>query len=174
MANTVAAELIFIPAPGVGHIMSTIELAKLLVSRDQNLSINVLLINPPYSVPPLTTYIESLATNTNERIRFTQLPQDQTPPKLDPKAPATSFYEFINSHCKYVRNIMAEMINIQTGSRRVVGFVVDILCTGMIDVAKEFNVPTYVFFTSNAAFLGFKVYMETLCVDQNQDVIRAE
>ncbi|KAK9059038.1 hypothetical protein SSX86_021657 [Deinandra increscens subsp. villosa] len=169
MANTVA-ELIFIPAPGVGHIMSTIELAKLLVSRDESLSINVLLINPPYSVASLTTYIASLATNTNERIRFTQLPQDQTPPKLDPKAFVTSLYEFINSHCKYVRDIMADMIN-QSGSRRVVGFVVDALCVGMIDVANEFKVPTYVFFTSNAAFLGFKLYIETLCVVQNQNVI---
>ncbi|KAK9059036.1 hypothetical protein SSX86_021655 [Deinandra increscens subsp. villosa] len=170
MAKTVA-ELVFIPAPGVGHIMSTIELAKLLVSRDQSLSVNVLLVNPPYHVIALTTYIASLATNTNERIRFTQLPQDETPPTINPKAFVTSFYEYINSHCKYVRDIMADMINIQTGSPRVVGFVVDALCVGMIDVANEFNVPTYVFFTSNAAFLGFKLYIETLCVDQNQNVI---
>ncbi|MFS8004189.1 putative flavonol 3-O-glucosyltransferase [Helianthus anomalus] len=37
-----------------------------------------------------------------------------------------SFYEFINSHCKYVRNILEDAIN-QVGSRRVVGLVVDIL-----------------------------------------------
>ncbi|KAM0030488.1 putative flavonol 3-O-glucosyltransferase [Helianthus debilis subsp. tardiflorus] len=60
------------------------------------------------------------------------------------------------------------MIN-QTGSGRVVGFVVDVFCTGMIDVANEFNLLTYVFFTSSSAFLGFNLYIETLCVDQNQD-----
>uniref|UniRef100_A0A251VBC8 Putative UDP-glucuronosyl/UDP-glucosyltransferase n=1 Tax=Helianthus annuus TaxID=4232 RepID=A0A251VBC8_HELAN len=60
------------------------------------------------------------------------------------------------------------MIN-QTGSSRVVGFVVDVFCTGMIDVANEFNLPTYVFFTSSSAFLGFNLYIETLCVDHNQD-----
>nr|GEW55013.1 anthocyanidin 3-O-glucosyltransferase 2-like [Tanacetum cinerariifolium] len=56
------------------------------------------------------------------------------------------------------------------GSGRVAGFVVDMFCTCMTDVANEFNVPTYVFFTSNAAYLGFKLYIQTLNDDQNQDV----
>ncbi|KAI3804292.1 hypothetical protein L1987_25723 [Smallanthus sonchifolius] len=155
MANAVA-ELVFIPAPGVGHI----ELAKVLVNRDQRLSISVLLINPPYSILPLTTYIESLAKNTIEHIRFIELPQDQKPPKLDPKAFVTSFYAFINSHCKSVRNTVADMINDQTGSSRVVGFVVDMLC-----------MTWPVFLTANSAFLGFNLYIERLLVDQNQDVI---
>ncbi|KAJ0609847.1 putative flavonol 3-O-glucosyltransferase [Helianthus annuus] len=169
MENTVV-ELVFIPAPVVGHIMSTVEMAKVLVKRDQRLSVTVLLMNPPFSILALTTYIESLAKNTLERIRFVHVPQEQTPPKLDPKAPFTSFTEFINSHCKSVRNILEDMID-QTGSSRVVGLVVDISCTGMIDVANEFNLPTYVYFTSNAAFLGFKLHFETLYVDQNQDLI---
>ncbi|KAJ0803146.1 putative flavonol 3-O-glucosyltransferase [Helianthus annuus] len=166
MANTVAAELVFIPAPGVGHIISTIHMAKALVNRHQRLSVTTLLINPPGS--SVDTYIESLAKNPIERIRIIQLPQDQTQPKLDPKNFLTSMYEIINSYCKYVRNIVADMIN-QTGSSRVVGFVVDVFCTGMIDVANEFNLPTYVFFTSSSAFLGFNLYIETLCVDHNQD-----
>ncbi|KAM0001836.1 putative flavonol 3-O-glucosyltransferase [Helianthus debilis subsp. tardiflorus] len=165
MANTVA-ELVFIPAPGVGHIISTIHMAKALVNRHQSLSVTTLLINPPGS--SVGTYIESLAKNPIERIRFIQLPQDQTQPKLDPNNFLTSLYEIINSYCKHVRNIVADMIN-QTGSSMVVGLVVDVFCTGMIDVANEFNLPTYVFFTSSSAFLGFNLYIETLCVDHNQD-----
>ncbi|KAM0001601.1 putative flavonol 3-O-glucosyltransferase [Helianthus debilis subsp. tardiflorus] len=41
----------------------------------------------------------------------------------------------------------------------------------MLDVANEYNLPTYVYFTSNAAFLGFKLHFETLFVDQKQDLI---
>nr|XP_043628416.1 anthocyanidin 3-O-glucosyltransferase 2-like [Erigeron canadensis] len=173
MAHT-SAELVFIPVPGVGHIMSTIEMAKVLVNRDQRLSITVLLIKPPYSSFALASYIESLISKKPiERIRFIQLAQDETPPKLDPKAPMTSFLEYINSHCKYVKNVVTDMmINSRPCFGPVVGFVVDILCTGMIDVANEFHVPTYVFFTSNAAFLGFKLYVENiLCVNQDQYVI---
>ncbi|KAI3692988.1 hypothetical protein L6452_32814 [Arctium lappa] len=171
MANTVA-ELVFIPAPGVGHIMSTIEIAKLLVNRDQQLSITVLVIKPPPSSgsgSAITTYIDSLANKSIDRICFIELPQDENLPIRDPKAPTTFFNEFINSHCKYVRNVVTDMMS-QPGSGRVAGFVIDMFCTAMIDVANEFNIPTYVFFTSNAAFLGFKLYIQTLCDDQNKDV----
>ncbi|KAI3693006.1 hypothetical protein L6452_32832 [Arctium lappa] len=172
MANSTVAELVFIPAPGVGHIMSTMEMAKLLVNRHQTIAITVLLIHPPYSSSVLTTYIQSLLMNPIERIRFIELPRDQeTASKLDLKAPFTSFYGFINSHRNYVRNVVSDMMS-RPGSGRIAGFVVDILCTGMIDVANEFSIPSYAFFTSNAAFLGFKLYIDTLLRNQKQqDVI---
>ncbi|XP_023763170.1 anthocyanidin 3-O-glucosyltransferase 2 [Lactuca sativa] len=174
MATTIA-ELVFIPAPGVGHIMSTIEIAKLLVSRAHHLSITVLVIkplpNPTFgSGSAITTYVDSLSKSTMDRISFIQLHQDETPPVMDSKAPVASTQAFINSHCKYVRDVVADMIN-KPGSGRVAGFVVDMFCTAMIDVANEFNVPTYVFFTSNAGFLGFMFYIQTLCDDHKQDIL---
>ncbi|KAI3504127.1 hypothetical protein L1887_32672 [Cichorium endivia] len=172
MANTVA-QLVFIPAPVIGHIRSTIDLAKLLVNRDQRLSIAVLVINPPSgsrSGSAITTYIESLTKKAIERIHFIELPQDETLPERDPKAPMTFVNNFINSHQKYVRNVVSGLIS-QPGSGRLAGFVIDMLCTGMIDVANELNVPTYIFFTSNAAYLGFQFYIQTLCDDHGKDVI---
>ncbi|KAJ0717090.1 putative flavonol 3-O-glucosyltransferase [Helianthus annuus] len=165
MANAVA-ELIFIPTPGLGHIMSTIELAKLLVNRDQRLAITVLVIKPPgmTSGSAITTYIESLAENTMDRISFIQLPQVESPPIHGGPT------EFIKSHCKYVRNVVSDLTS-QPGSGQVVGFVVDMFCTSMIDVANEFNVPTFVFFTSSAAFLGFTLFIKLLCDDLNRDVV---
>ena len=171
--TTTVTQLVFIPAPVIGHIRSTIDLAKLLVNRDQRLSITVLVINPPSgsrSGSVITTYIESLTKKPIERIHFIELPQDETLPERDPKAPMTFVNNFINSHRKYVRDTVSNMIS-QTGSCRVAGFVVDMLCTGMIDVANEFNVPTYIFFTSNAAYLGFQFHIQTLCDDHNKDVI---
>nr|GEW74090.1 anthocyanidin 3-O-glucosyltransferase 2-like [Tanacetum cinerariifolium] len=172
MVNPVA-KLVFIPAPGLGHIMSTIEIAKLLVTRDQRLSVTVLIIKPPSTDfgSAITTYIESLAKNSMDRISFIELPQQETLPMSELKSPMTYFHKFINSHCESVRNFVAEMIS-QPGSGQVVGFVIDVFCTGMMDVANKFNVPSYVFFTSNAAFLGFNLYLQTLCDDQNQDLIK--
>ncbi|PWA58489.1 UDP-glucuronosyl/UDP-glucosyltransferase [Artemisia annua] len=174
MANSVA-NLIFIPTPGVGHIMSTIEIAKILVNRDQNLSITVLIIKPPSlnSSSAITSYIESLAKNIINRISFIELPQSEILPQTgDSKLSILFFKEFIKSHCKYVKNIVADLISGSgSGSGRVAGFVVDMFCTCMIDVANEFNVPTYVFFTSNATYLGFTLYIQTLHDVQKQDVI---
>ncbi|KAM0001845.1 putative flavonol 3-O-glucosyltransferase [Helianthus debilis subsp. tardiflorus] len=44
-------------------------------------------------------------------------------------------------------------------------------CTCMVDVANEFNVPTNVFFTSGAAFLGYELFMQTLNDEEKQDVV---
>ncbi|KAL8210257.1 hypothetical protein R6Q57_006989 [Mikania cordata] len=106
-----------------------------------------------------------------DHISFIQLPQDETPLVHNPKVPLTSFTEFVKTHCKYVRNVVADLTS-QPGSRRVAGIVVDMFCTCMIDVNKEFNVSTYVFFTSNAAFLGFTLHIKTLYDDVNEDVIK--
>ncbi|KAI3504130.1 hypothetical protein L1887_32675 [Cichorium endivia] len=169
------SQLVFIPAPGLGHIKSTMEIAKLLVNRDRHLSITVLIIkplpNPTFgSESVITTYIESFSKNAMDRISFIQLPHENPPPVTDSKSPANSINVFINSHCKHVRNIVADMIS-KPGSGRVAGFVIDMFCTAMIDVANEFNIPTYVFFTSNGVFLGFMFFMQSLCDDKNQDVL---
>ncbi|KAK9059032.1 hypothetical protein SSX86_021651 [Deinandra increscens subsp. villosa] len=45
-------------------------------------------------------------------------------------------------------------------------------CTSMIDVANEFNISSYVFFTSGAGFLGFTLHIQTLTDDENQDIVQ--
>ncbi|KAJ9558552.1 hypothetical protein OSB04_013166 [Centaurea solstitialis] len=172
MANTIA-ELVFIPATGLGHIMSTVEVAKLLVDRDQRLSVTVLVIKPLsgfVSGSEITNYVESLTNNATERIRFVELPQDETLlRKLDPKSPMDFLKDYMNSHCKYVRDVVGEMTK-RPGSGRIAAFVVDVFCTGMMDVADEFGVPTYIFFTSNAAFLGFNLCIQIICESGNKGV----
>ncbi|KAK4713874.1 hypothetical protein R3W88_019781 [Solanum pinnatisectum] len=44
------------------------------------------------------------------------------------------------------------------------------MCTTMIDVANEFGVPTYVFYTSSAAMLGLHFHIQSLRDDFNTDV----
>ena len=42
----------------------------------------------------------------------------------------------------------------------------------MIDVADEFGVPSYIFYTSTAAFLGFNVHVQFLLDNEGLDLIR--
>ncbi|KAI7744753.1 hypothetical protein M8C21_016888 [Ambrosia artemisiifolia] len=172
MAKTVA-ELIFIPLPVIGHMKSTIELAKLLTNQDQRLSITVLIIQPLSGLrtgSAIATYIESLANKSTQQMRFITLPQDKNLPTRDPKAPMRFVNNYINTHCKHVTNVVTEIIS-QPGPGQLSGFVIDMLCTSMIDVANGFNVPTYVFYTSSACYLGFQLYIQTLCDEQNKDVV---
>ncbi|KAJ6300822.1 hypothetical protein OIU76_021592 [Salix suchowensis] len=41
------SELVFVPSPGVGHLVPAVEIAKLMVKRDDRLSITVLLVDLP-------------------------------------------------------------------------------------------------------------------------------
>ncbi|CBI23929.3 unnamed protein product, partial [Vitis vinifera] len=50
----------------------------------------------------------------------------------------------------------------RSNSVRLGGFVIDMFCTSMTDVADEFEVPSYLFFTSSAAFLGFMFHLQFL------------
>ena len=53
------AELVFIPSPGMGHLVAAVEMAKLLVSRDDRLSVTVLIMNIP-SLSKVAAYIQTL------------------------------------------------------------------------------------------------------------------
>ncbi|PQQ08133.1 UDP-glycosyltransferase 71A16-like [Prunus yedoensis var. nudiflora] len=117
------AELVFIPAAGIGHVVSTIEIAKLLVSRDDHLFITLLIMKRPF---------DKLFTNTDSsispRINFVNLPETT---------------DLFNENQKtQVKDAVAKLVESnQSGSSkpRLAGFVVDMFCTTMIDVANEFG-----------------------------------
>ncbi|PWA66321.1 UDP-glucuronosyl/UDP-glucosyltransferase [Artemisia annua] len=122
-------------------------------------------------VSALTSYIELVAEKSIGPISFIEVPQVKTPTPLShSKSPLTFLFEFISNHCNNIQSVVADMIS-QPDFGRFAGFVIDTLCTSMIDVANEFNIPTYVFFPSNAAFLGFIIHLQTLCDAHDQDVI---
>ncbi|XP_050383968.1 UDP-glucose flavonoid 3-O-glucosyltransferase 6-like [Argentina anserina] len=162
-----SAELVFIPSPGIGHLVSTVEVAKLLV-RDDQLSITVLIIKFPFSSDPIDHYIESFADSPiSQRIKFINLPQQN----IDMQGNRTiNFFNFIDNQQTHVRNVVAKLIESKPKTR-LAGFVIDMFCTAMINVANEFAVPTFVFFTSSAASLGLMFHLQTLRDDHNQNCI---
>ncbi|CAL5336701.1 unnamed protein product [Camellia sinensis] len=161
------AQLVFIPSPGIGHLVSTVEMAKLLVGRDDRLSITILIMKFPLDNKGTTT--QSLSS---DRIRFLDLFHDASS-TADPnsKAPDPLLYDYIENHKTPVRDVVSEIVSkseseSETESTpRLAGFVIDMLCTPMIDVANEFGVPTYVFFTSSAGFLSLMFHIDTLQQD---------
>ncbi|XVF71103.1 hypothetical protein PTKIN_Ptkin12aG0008300 [Pterospermum kingtungense] len=71
------AELVFIPWPGMGHLVSPVQLAKKLVDLNPNLSITLIIIKSPTD-PKVTPYVDSLAANTTtSRIKFIVHPQPE-------------------------------------------------------------------------------------------------
>ncbi|KAL3535292.1 hypothetical protein ACH5RR_003753 [Cinchona calisaya] len=149
-------ELVFIPAPGRGHIVSIVEFAKRLLERDDRISITVLVIKRP--IPPkLDKYVEELAAS-NSNIRFINLPDVDPPPRELMKSNEKFVSVYIDKHKYHVKDAIIKHVLSEPGTQ-LAGLVIDMFCSPMIDVANELNVPSFVFFTSSAAFLGLMRYL---------------
>lgn len=74
------AELIVIPAPGIGHLVSTIEFAKRLIDRDDRLFITILLMKFDISLYPFSDAYTKSLTASQPRIQLIHLPQVNPPP----------------------------------------------------------------------------------------------
>lgn len=159
-------ELIFIPSPGIGHLVSTVEMAKLLLNRDQSLSITVLIMKLPFDTK-VNTYTQSISSNSSSNIRFVDLPEQDI--AALPKSPSNFLPLFIQSQKPHVREAVAG-IRQSEQSARLGGFVIDMFCSSMIDIANEFGLPTYVFFTSGASFLSLMFHVQGLVDNEHVDV----
>ncbi|GAV91782.1 hypothetical protein CFOL_v3_35169, partial [Cephalotus follicularis] len=157
------AELIFIPAPGIGHLVSTLEFSKRLIERDDRISITVLVMKFP-TATFVDAYTKSL-TASQPQIQLIGLPPvDPPPPTLMQKSVASYVCTFIESYIPHVKNVVKDIVtssDSSSGSVRVAGLVLDFCCVSMIDVANEFGLPSYMFLTSNAGFLDLMLYLPT-------------
>ncbi|XP_017984968.1 PREDICTED: anthocyanidin 3-O-glucosyltransferase 6 [Theobroma cacao] len=168
------AELVFVPMPGIGHLVSTVGVAKLLVDLNSNLFVTVLIIKPPYD-PNLTAYVDSLIADTDSistHIKFINLPQDKTQQGI----PLNKFITtIIQSQGPHIKEAVAKIVHFSSSvpdSPRLAGFVLDFFLTALVDLANEFGVASYVFYTSSAASLGFQFYMQALHDEQNVDIVK--
>lgn len=149
-------ELVFIPGPGMGHLASMVEMANVLVSRDDRLAATVLAIKLPYDTKT-AEHIQSLSESFKAKsIRFIVLPELPPPKETNGRL---MMKEVLESHKPHVTEFVTKLAD---DTNRLVGFVIDMFCTTMIDVAKDFGVPCYLFYTCNAAFLALSFHLQEL------------
>ncbi|KAJ6912236.1 anthocyanidin 3-O-glucosyltransferase 6 isoform X2 [Populus alba x Populus x berolinensis] len=161
------AELVFLPAPLIGHFVSAVEVAKLLLERDKRLSITFLVMKSSLSTKIARSYNDSVIAACG-RIRFIHLPEVE----LDQNLPSRFFISLIEAQKPHVKEEVSKLViesESSPDSPRLAGFVLDMFSTPIIDVANEFGVPSYIFFTSAAAFLGTALYIQALHDEQKVD-----
>ncbi|XP_048141917.1 anthocyanidin 3-O-glucosyltransferase 2-like isoform X2 [Rhodamnia argentea] len=162
-----SAELVFVPTPGMGHLVSMVEMAKLLVDRDPRLSITILIMKLPFD-SELDSYTSTLATSVDAaRIRLVHLPCVNTDIEI---SSGNLQNRFVESNKPHIKRAVADLADRAGSTRRLAAFVMDMFCTTMIDLADEFGVPSYVFFTSSAAFLGLMLHLQSLQDEQHVDI----
>ncbi|KAK4355792.1 hypothetical protein RND71_024763 [Anisodus tanguticus] len=163
------AELILIPSPAMGHVAQMLELAKLLIYRNNQLSITVLIMKLPDYIDAVSgPFVDSVAaSSTSNRLRFFQLPSPDPTPEWSSKTRGHFVYRLVQSQKSHIRELLTSQ---RPGNNKLSGFVVDMLCTPLMDVADEFGIPSYVFFTSPAAFLGLMLHFQFLEDERHQNV----
>ncbi|XP_049370534.1 anthocyanidin 3-O-glucosyltransferase 2-like [Solanum verrucosum] len=159
-------QLVFIPGPGMGHLVAAVEIGKLLISRVNWLSITFFVIDLPIETR-VHTYTNQ--SQLNQRLQFLQLssPQTQTNHLSNREA---LLVETFNNSKELVRNAIIQNFMKTSSTNRLVGVIVDMFSDKMIQVATELGLPSYVFFTSSAAFLGLMFYAQTLKDEHNRDI----
>ncbi|CAI0548630.1 unnamed protein product [Linum tenue] len=140
-----------------------VELAKLLVHRHSTLVV---------SIPVITSLstADSLAapdSDLSPRVKLLHLANDD-----DPSAPAGSVFALIQSQKPRVTEAVSAELTRSGG--RLAGFVHDMFCTSMLDVAEGFGVPSYIYFTSGAAFLGFVLRAQELHDQEGVDLTESK
>ncbi|KAB5551491.1 hypothetical protein DKX38_008802 [Salix brachista] len=164
------SELVFIPSPGIGHVTSTVELALLLVSRDDRFVVTIILMKLPFD-EKFTSYCKSLTESTiSNNIKFLDLPLLEQ--ALDMKAKdILAFY--METYKPLVKEALAQLIESSTSSPdkppRLIGLLVDMFCVTMVDVGNDFGLSSYVLFTSGVGYLSLLFSMQTMKDEQNVD-----
>ncbi|CAK8538710.1 unnamed protein product [Lathyrus sativus] len=157
------AQVVFIPSSSLSHLASTLEFAKLLIDRDNRLRITVLLMKLPNN-SEAESYIDSLPISGS--LLVINLPQTSVPPNTDR---ASAMIALVESQKPNVKQAVSNLTAEEQQHGPLAAFIVDMSCTTMIDVAKEFSVPSLVFFTSGVASLGLMLHLHTLFERDNFD-----
>lgn len=151
-------ELVFVPAPGISHLVPTCKFAEKLLNLNEEVCITMVIISPqaPYD-SGINAYIQNFSSNSTARIKFITLAHVEPPPFEEFTKSMENFFSLMISSYKTL--VKDAIINNKDSNTRIVGLVIDMFCSSMVDVANELGIPPYIFFTSSAGFLGFVFYL---------------
>nr|BAJ11649.1 glucosyltransferase [Sinningia cardinalis] len=154
--------IVLYPAPGIGHLLSTVELGKLILRHHHFSTIHVLITTGFDDSPHTATYIDQIS-KTNPSITFHRFPFFQMNP-----SPNASFgsilFEFIRLNATNVHHALQEIM--QTSKIRAL--IVDFFCSSAFPVSESLGIPVFYFFTSGLAALAAYLYFPTLHMQVDQ------
>ncbi|KAK2983595.1 hypothetical protein RJ640_023129 [Escallonia rubra] len=140
----------------IGHLVSMVELGKLILNHQPSISIIILFTSSPYDTGKTAPYISRVAATTPS-ITFHNLPTVTLPPN--------SSYGTVDQLLGLPRlnnpNVHQALQTIsQTSSLKA--FFIDFFCDAAFEVSTSLGIPTYYFYTSGASGLSAFLYLTTL------------
>ncbi|KAJ0533985.1 putative UDP-glucuronosyl/UDP-glucosyltransferase, UDP-glycosyltransferase family [Helianthus annuus] len=150
------ATIVLYPCPAMGHLISMVELGKLITKHYPSFSIVVLTLIPSFNTGTTADYVRHISA-TFPTITFHHLPDIPIDPLQFPSMEAIIFELIRLSNPNVDRALQSISL-----SSNITAFVIDPFCMPVIPVAANFNLPVYYFFASGACCLAQFLYMPTL------------
>ncbi|XP_065879037.1 UDP-glycosyltransferase 88B1-like [Euphorbia lathyris] len=139
--------IVLYPHPSRGHLISMLELGKLISKHNPSISITVIILNTPNHNTFSQTHPTPTFSENNPSIKFIHLP-----PIKDPTASSSSDHRKLNNP-----NLHDALLFLSKTSN-VKAFITDFFCSVSIEVSSDLNIPSYFFYTSNASVLCHFLY----------------
>ncbi|KAG8055751.1 hypothetical protein GUJ93_ZPchr0001g29587 [Zizania palustris] len=143
--------VVLYPSPGMGHLVSMIELGKVFTVR--GLEVAVVVVDPPFNTGATEPFLAAVSA-ANPAIMFHRLPKVEVPPVASPHHEVMLTFEVTRLSNPNLRDFLA------AASPAVL--VLDIFSNAALDVATELGVPVYFFSTSGAGIVAFYLYLPVL------------
>ncbi|KAJ0986300.1 hypothetical protein J5N97_004656 [Dioscorea zingiberensis] len=131
--------LVLYPSPGMGHLVSMVQLGKLIVS--QGFSVTILIVKAHYNTGSTDSFIARVSS-ANPSISFHTL----QPPASLPHNPSPHH----EAHAFDILRLNNPNLRAFLLSSPPRALIFDFFCIHAVDVAKELAIPCYCFFTSSA------------------------
>ncbi|KAF5771399.1 putative UDP-glucuronosyl/UDP-glucosyltransferase, UDP-glycosyltransferase family [Helianthus annuus] len=141
-----SSTVVLYPDPTIGHLVSMVELGKLIHTHHPSLSIIILIIPTPDSTT--SKYINTVSTTTPS-ITFHHLPTNVVPPDFSSNHLDRAFGvpELYNPFVHHTLITISEKSTIK-------GVILDFFTNAAFQVFKNLHLPTYYFHTGGASLLS--------------------
>ncbi|WKA11404.1 hypothetical protein VitviT2T_028905 [Vitis vinifera] len=150
--------IVLYPAPGIGHVVSMIELGKLILRRcSHRFSITILLAPGPFDTPATTSFIDHIS-QTNPSISFHRFPYLSVDTSSSTRSHFAVLFEFIRLSASNVLHSLQQLSRAST----IRAFIIDYFCASALPAGRGLGIPTYYFLTSGAASVAAVLYFPTI------------
>ncbi|KAI5423344.1 hypothetical protein KIW84_046352, partial [Lathyrus oleraceus] len=142
------------PSPGLSHLIPLVEFAKLLLQQHNEFTVTFLIP----SLGPLTPSMESILNTLPPNMNFTVLPQiniEDLPQNLEP---ATQMKLIVKHSIPFLQEAVKSLVS----KTHLVALVLCMFSTDALEVAKQLNLSSYLFFSSGAVLFSFLLTLPKL------------
>nr|XP_043632149.1 UDP-glycosyltransferase 88B1-like [Erigeron canadensis] len=150
------ATVVLYPFLAMGHLVSMVELAKLIHIHHPSLSVIVFITPEPYETGSITKYVSTISATT-PAITFHHLPTISLPPDFSSEFTDRAF----GFPKLYIPIVHKTLLSISYKST-IKAVILDFISNAAFSVSTSLNLPTYYFYTSGASALCEFLYLTTI------------